>query len=201
MPDMFTGSEFSVEMRFVNEPGRVVRLKNLDRTVYIYTRVSYDGRDTDWKQFGDPLPYITDTSHQLYGAFVHDVYHFALAESARWSPVVRDGLFGVEGQWKGPDIGMLMEEAIVFNEWEPKERRGSIEWCHGMAVRGGAECSHRDLRRALDHGRQEWESALRQFTRHGVSQHAFGIRMINPDLRYGSGRLTGIGAGYRQPDL
>jgi hypothetical protein len=199
MPRMFTGREFSVELRF--RRGQVVMLKGIARNVYIDYRISFDGRDQGWVDFGDPLPEVDECSHQLHGAMVHDVYHFALAEVTGWSPVVRDGLFGVEGAWAGPDIGMLMEEAVVFNQWRPEEIRSGIDWCHATATQGGADCSHRQLQEALDFGRAEWNNALRQFRRHGESQHLFGIKMLDHAFRYGSGKLTGVGRDGRTPDL
>jgi hypothetical protein len=195
----FTGREFSVELRF--RRGEIVTLKNVQRQIHIAYRVSFGGRDDGWLPFGDPLPFADDTHHALHGAFVHDVYHFALAEVTGWSPVVRDGLFGIEGQWKGPDVGMLLEEAIVFNEWRIESEKASLEWCHSTAKQGGANCSHRQIREALDFGKSEWINALKQFRTHGESQHVFGIKMLDNEHRYGSGRLSGVGRDGRTPDL
>lgn len=198
MPDMFTGREFACELRFVR--GAPVVLKGLTREVYLSYRVSYHGRDTDWRPFGDPLPLITDTDHKLHSFYVHDVFHFALAELTRWSPVVRDGLFGVEGQWQGPDAAMLTEEAIVFNEWRSPATKASLEWCLETAHQGGASCGLRDMREALEFGKAEHARAVRDFARFGESRHVFSIRMLDKAFHYGSGKLTGVGADGRIPD-
>ena len=195
---MFSGPEFSVELRFRH--GKAVSLKGVQRVIYIDYRVAHNGKDGPWEAFGDPLPFSMDKVHPLYGLFVHDVYHFAMAEVIGWSPVVRDGLFGVEGMWKGPDIGMLLEEAAVLNQWRDRKVKSSIEWCQQTVIQGGADCTAEQMKRALMFGEEEWRHALSQFEKHGESQHVFGIKMIDHAHRYDSGRLSGVGRMGTIPD-
>ena len=142
------------------------------RNEMCWMSTSYD--DGDFVVFGDPLGVSKDMFH------LHDLFHFALAEEMQgWSPVLKLLMWQADKR-TGAKRDILVEEAIVLNEWmRGSKNKASIQCCVEMAQSIGHECDAFTMSRAMAKGWRLFRRVSNRLGQHGQAFASFDLLAPN----------------------